>query len=189
MNSVLIVSSSDKGRVFFEEILSHNTYKDLIIANNGIEARKFLNEREFDLCIINTPLSDEFGSDLSMYLIGETMMQVMLIVKSELADELSSKVEKYGVFVIAKPINRQVILNALKFIRVATNRIKGLKSENVQLQKKIEDIRYIDRAKCVLIEYLKMTEIEAHKFIEKQSMDMRITKKEVASRILKTYES
>ena len=47
----------------------------------------------------------------------------------------------------------------------------------------------MDRAKCVLIEYLKMTESEAHRFIEKQAMDMRITKREVAERILKPMRS
>lgn len=66
--------------------------------------------------------------------------------------------------------------------------MKGLKKQNEQLQKKIEDIKFVDRAKCVLIEYLKMSEAEAHRFIEKQAMDLRVTKREIASRILKTYE-
>jgi len=68
-------------------------------------------------------------------------------------------------------------------------RITGLKNENIKLQKKIEDIRLIDRAKCVLIQYLNMTEPQAHRYIEKQAMDMRITRAEVAQGILKTYES
>lgn len=184
----MIVSSSKKGRDVFEELLNPNSYKEITMAGSSSEARRILIDRDFDLCIINAPLSDEFGTDLALSIVNKTMMQVMLIVKSELADEVSEKVEDFGVFVVAKPINRQIFWNALKLIGASHNRIMGLKNENVQLQKKIEDIRFIDRAKCVLIEYLKMTEAEAHKYIEKQAMDMRMTKREVASGILKTYE-
>ena len=64
----------------------------------------------------------------------------------------------------------------------------GLRQENVKLQSKIEEIRLVDRAKCALIQYLSMTEEQAHHFIEKQAMDMRTTKREIAEGILKSYE-
>ena len=64
-----------------------------------------------------------------------------------------------------------------------------LQSKNVQLQNKIDDIKLIDRAKCLLIQFLDVTEPEAHRFIEKQAMDKRITKKEIAEAILKKYGS
>jgi response regulator NasT len=188
LNSVLIVSSSEKTGALFEELLTHNSYKEIITAKNGSEAKRILIERDFDLCIINAPLIDEFGTEFAINIANKTMLQVMMLVKNELADEISAKVENYGIFVISKPINRQVFWSALKLITASHNRMIGLQSENVLLQKRIEDIRYIDRAKCVLIEYLKMTETEAHRFIEKQAMDMRISKREVATAILKTYE-
>ncbi|MGB4438219.1 MAG: ANTAR domain-containing protein, partial [Sedimentibacter sp.] len=54
---------------------------------------------------------------------------------------------------------------------------------------KIEEIRIVTRAKCVLIQYLNMTENQAHRYIEKQAMDMRTTREEISLSILKTYES
>jgi len=51
------------------------------------------------------------------------------------------------------------------------------------------DIRIIDRAKCLLISYLNMSEQEAHRYIEKQAMDMRLTKRMIAEGIIKTYEN
>jgi len=190
LNSVLIVSGSEKSAAALEELLNHESSKEIIIAKNGNEARRILIERNFDLCIINTPLTDEFGTEFALNVAaGRTPLQVLMIVKSELADEVSAKVEDYGVFVISKPINRQIFWSALKLIKASYNRMLGLQNQNELLQKKIEDIRYVDRAKCVLIEYLKMTEAEAHRFIEKQAMDMRITKREVAASILKRYES
>lgn len=188
MNTVLIVSSSEKSYAFFEELLAADSYKEITIAKRGGEARRLLIERDFDLCIINAPLADEFGTELALHLAEKSTAQILLIVKSELADDISAKVEDYGVFVVAKPLNRQIFWNAMKLMTAAYHRIRGLQKQNIQLQKTIEDIRYINRAKCILIEYLKMTEDEAHRYIEKQAMDMRITKKEVATSILKTYE-
>lgn len=188
MNTVLVVSSFEKTRAQFEDLLNLDSYKEIVIAKNGNEAKRILLERNFDLCIINTPLTDEFGTELALNIASKPLPQVMMIVKNELADEVSAKVEDYGVFVVSKPISRQVFWSVLKLIRAAYNKMMGLQNENVLLQKKIEDIRYIDRAKCLLIEYLKMTEAEAHRFIEKQAMDKRITKRELATSILKTYQ-
>ena len=63
-----------------------------------------------------------------------------------------------------------------------------LEDENNKLQKKIEEIRIVDRAKLVLVQVLSMTEPQAHRYIEKQAMDMRQSRTTVAENILKTYE-
>ncbi|HHT83072.1 MAG TPA: ANTAR domain-containing protein [Clostridiales bacterium] len=56
-------------------------------------------------------------------------------------------------------------------------------------QSSMEEKDIVDRAKAVLIKHLSMTEQQAHRFIEKQAMDMRVNKTAVAEGILKTYES
>jgi response regulator NasT len=68
-------------------------------------------------------------------------------------------------------------------------RINAIKNENRMLIQKIEDIRIIDRAKCILISHLSLSEPDAHRYIEKQAMDMRQTRRKVAEEILKTYEN
>lgn len=52
----------------------------------------------------------------------------------------------------------------------------------------LSEIKLVNRAKCVLIEYLRISEKEAHRQIQKRAMDQRITLTEVAMDILKTYE-
>lgn len=189
MESVLIVSSSEKGKIHLKELLTLESYRDIITADNGNEARRILIERDFDLCVINAPLRDEFGAEFAINIANKGISQVMLMIKNDIADEVSAKVEDFGVFVVPKPLNRQFFWSALKLIAAAHNRMLGIQNKNVQLQKKIEDIRIIDRAKCVLIQYLNITEAEAHRYIEKKAMDMRITKREVASNVIKTYGS
>lgn len=53
----------------------------------------------------------------------------------------------------------------------------------------MQEIRIVNRAKWALIENLKMTEADAHRYIEKQAMDRCIAKREVAEEIIKTYKA
>mgnify|MGYP000848838128 FL=1 len=189
MDCILIVSGSEKGRAKLQELLAMDPSSgETIFVRNGKQARLFLIERDCDLCVINAPLSDEFGTDLAVHIAGKGISQVLLIVRNELADEISEKVEKFGVFVIPRPVSPPFFWSAYKLITAAHNRMLTLQSENQQLQNRIEDMKRIDRAKCLLVQFLNITEPEAHRFIEKQAMDRRVTKKEIAGAILKKYE-
>lgn len=155
---------------------------------SGTECRRSLTENDYDLVLINTPLADEFGHELAVHAAESTGAGVVLLVKAELADEVSGKVEDAGVFVVGKPLNRALLFGAVKLALAAHRRMAGLQRQNDVLQQKIEDIRLVDRAKCALIQYCQFTEPEAHKYIEKEAMDRRCTRREVALRILHTYE-
>jgi response regulator NasT len=49
-------------------------------------------------------------------------------------------------------------------------------------------MRLIGRAKCALIQYLDMTEAEAHRHIEKKAMDSQRPRRDIAVNIIKAYE-
>ena len=110
-------------------------------------------------------------------------------MKTDVFYAVTEKVEDYGIITIGKPIDRNYLWNAMKLIQAAQRRMEMVQKEKNKLVKKIEDIQIVNRAKCTLISYLGMSEAEAHKYIEKQAMDMRVTKKEVANKILITYEN
>ena len=59
----------------------------------------------------------------------------------------------------------------------------------MSIEDKMKEIRTVNRAKWLLIDQLKMTEADAHHYIEKQAMDLRLTKKQVAKHILRTYDN
>lgn len=52
----------------------------------------------------------------------------------------------------------------------------------------MDDIKIIYRAKLCLMGYLDMTEEQAHRYIQKQAMDMRISPRQVAENLIRTYE-
>ena len=62
-----------------------------------------------------------------------------------------------------------------------------MEQKTATLEEKMQEIRLVNHAKWVLIEQLKMTEEQAHKYIEKQAMDRCITRRAVAENILSTY--
>lgn len=189
MDSVLVVSGSIKGIDLISELVYSDSKVQVTAAKNSSEARRFISSTDYDLIIINTPLPDEFGDNLAITVTEISASGVILIVKNEIADDISAKVEHYGVLIVSKPIIRQVFTQAKKFALASKNRILSLKSENISLQQKIEEIRLVTRAKLILIQYLHMTESQAHRFIEKQAMDMRTSRLEIAQNILKTYET
>ncbi|NLO99197.1 MAG: ANTAR domain-containing protein [Clostridiaceae bacterium] len=189
MDSALIISFSKKSIEYLTEILEEASVTNITAISTACEARCILKEKEYDLCIINAPLPDEFGDCLAREITEKQTSEVILIVKSELFEEVSDRVEEFGVITIAKPIGKHFFKNALKLAFAIHKRIKAIKCENGKLIQKIEDIRIVDRAKCILISHLSITEPEAHRYIEKQAMDMRQTRRKVAEEILRIYEN
>ena len=113
----------------------------------------------------------ETGVELAMYAAEKYTSGILLTVQNKYADIIAQKVEPYGVLVVGKPIVKAFFNQAVKFAEVTKNRVVSLKEENAHLQLKLEEMKIINRAKCVLIQYLSMSEVQAHKYIEKQAMD------------------
>lgn len=174
MESALIVSYNEKSIAGFTEILRAASIEHIVALSSCGEARRQLLERDFDLVIINAPLRDESGEQLARHIAVKGVSQVILVVPGEHFDAVSAICENDGVLTLAKPINKTIFWSALKLARAAQNRLTRIQAENSQLKQKIEDIRIVDRAKCILISHLNMGEQEAHRHIEKQAMDRQI---------------
>ena len=136
--------------------------------------------------VINTPLTDEFGHELAAHASAGGAGGIMLC-KAEHAEQLGAALEREGVFVMSKPLVRPLFMQALHLVEMTQARMYELIVERDKLRRQLEDLRAVSRAKCLLIERLGWTEEKAHRHIEKQAMDLRISKREVAEEILKTY--
>lgn len=186
---VLVVSSSENSATVFKELLSKFDISSLKITPSGKTARQILIDQDFDLIIINSPIKDETGERFVVEISQNFYGQMILIVKNEHFEEISVKTEDYGVITLAKPINKAIFWSAIKVAKATNARLNLFREKNKKLTRQIDDIKYIDRAKCILISSLNMSEKDAHKYIEKQAMDSRTSKREVAEKILRTYEN
>ncbi len=170
------------------DLLHAQTFSRIATMQNCAEARRELVENQFDLIIVDSPLPDECGDDFAFYAAEQTDSGIILIVDNDILFDISAKVEDAGVFVLPRPVSPEFFYQAVKLLIASRRRVMSLETENQKLQKKIEEIRLVDRAKCILIQYLNMTEAQAHRYIEKQAMDLRQSRLVTAENILKTYE-
>lgn len=188
MENILVVSNSIGTLSIISEMLNSHSFSKIVTIQNAKEAQKEITENEYDLVIIDTPLPDEFGDNFATFASEQSTAEIILLVNNNLLGQVSSAAEKSGVLVLSKPVAPEYFYQSLKVLTANRNRLMQLKDENQKLQKKIAEIKLVDRAKCILIQYLNMTEEQAHKYIEKQAMDMRQSRLVTAENILKTYE-
>ena len=188
MDSVLIASNTNETLGMLSSLLTSQSFSRMVTASSSGEARRNLLESSFELIIIDSPLSDEMGNDFALHSAETTDAGIILIVREDQLYNIGSDLEDSGVFVLPKPISPEFFFQATKLLTASRRRLKKLESENAKLQQKIQEIRLVDRAKCSLIQYLNMTEQQAHRHIEKQAMDLRQNRVVVAENILKMYE-
>lgn len=189
MANALIVSTTEYAAKF-AEILSKCDYDKVLQAHSGTEARRLVSESAYDLVIINSPLIDEFGNDLAIFVAENTAASVLLLTKADISETVEERVEDYGVVVMTKPLSTDYLYMTIRVFSADRHRLDKLMTSNRLLLDKIEELKLVDRAKCLLIMHNGMTEQEAHKYIEKTAMDMQQTKQEVARKIisLKQYD-
>lgn len=187
--AVLIVSASEKFTEAARALLPPTDYWPVETARSTGEARRRMLEGRFDIVLIQTPLRDEFGSRLAMDICRSSGAGVLLLVKKELYDDVYAKVMEQGVMVLPVPASAQTVTQTLRILCAARERLRRMEEKQATVEEKIEEIRLVNRAKWLLIERLGMTESEAHHYIEKQAMDLRISRKEAAENVIRTYEA
>ena len=184
---VLIVSSSDKCFDFFERNIDSSCLTETVFS--GADAQKLLNEKEYDVVIINAPLKDQFGDELAENIVKDTCAGVILLVKSEIFDQVSFSMGKIGVLCLSKPISSQMFTQGISLAFAVRERLKNTARKTESLKEKMEEIKLISRAKLLLITKLSFTEEEAHKYIEKPAMDRCVKRSVIAYDIIKTYNN
>lgn len=186
--SVLAVSTSLKFVETLRTLLPEGRYGPVTVLHDAAAARRALAENSYDLVLINTPLPDEFGTRLALDACESSSAGVLLLVKAEHCPDIEAQVSVHGVLTLAKPTSAQLFAQTLRLLCITRERLRGMEKKAVTLQEKMEEIRLVNRAKWLLIEELKMTEQEAHRYIEKQAMDRCVTRRAVAEQILSTYQ-
>lgn len=187
MESILLVCSTSKSSEILRNLLLEIKPFSISPVFTAKAARQAMDNDVFSLVIINTPLGDEFGHDLALQAL-ESGSGVLLLVRQENTSSIYQEAVSMGIPIVPKPLNHTVFTQSVRLALSLHGQMVGLQKKNEKLQSQLEEMRLIARAKCALIQYVSMTEPQAHRYIEKYAMDMRLSRKEVALTILKTYE-
>ena len=156
--SVLLVSSSPKFNESMLALLPESRFYPVAAVSDVSSARRRLLESKYD------------------------------IVKAEHYPDINGRVSPFGVLVLPKPASSQTVSQSLQLLCGTRERLRRMEQKTASIEEKMEEIRIINRAKLLLMEQLKMTEKEAHRFIEKQAMDRCVTRITIAQSILSTYK-
>jgi response regulator NasT len=161
---------------------------DDVSVSDGVNARQLFETNKYDLVIVSIPLATEVGLELVSFISKKSDAGIIVLVPQKNADEIAKKLSFTSAYILARPVNKFLITQTIRFLLISRETVRQLREENVILENKLHDIKLIDRAKCVLIEYLRISETEAHRQIQKRAMDQRISLVSVAQDILRTYE-
>lgn len=183
-----MIVSSEKGQRSLVQLLTANFVgAKLTSAASGNEARRIMLKQDFQLIIINAPLTDEIGQDLAMTAAHQSSASVLLLIRGDSLNLLQPNLEDFGIIVLEKPLNRLTFEQTLTLVQITTQRLSKLQAENRKLERKLDELRLVSRAKCLLIAHRGMSEEEAHAHIERLAMDRRETKQAIAEAIIQEH--
>lgn len=183
---VLVVSSRDQFDSYIADTMPSGMNMTADIKRNASAARRLLLEREYDIIIINMPLSDETGIELALDTVNTC--QVLLVTPKEIFDEVLDRVTDYGVIVMPDGSNVHRMEKILRYLIAESNKIKKLQKQIVDVQDKMDQMRLVNKAKFMLVEEKHVSEDEAHRIIGKLAMDNGISRGKAAQMIIDDLE-
>ena len=143
-----------------------------------------------DILIIKLPLEDEAGIEQILDMVAKSSrLQAILMVRRDAYEQISYRCRSLPIFVLSLPAQVQIMAEAVRFMMAAGRRMADSDEEVMRLRRKLSEIGYITRAKCLLIQYRAMSEEEAHYYLEREAMDRCVSKKEIALEIIDSAEA
>ncbi len=182
-HSVLLVSRDSKIVSQISTFLVPPLF-DLTTTSDFNEARRLATERTFNIIIADS--GDGYDTDFAIN-ISDSYSTVLLLVPNEHFDEISYRVEGYGILTITKPFEPFYFYNMIKIAIAVQYKVQVLSSQTTKLKVKMEEIKQVNRAKMLLMQNMNMSEQEAHRYIEKEAMDRGMKKTAISEEIIKTY--
>ena len=183
-HDILIISSSEKMAESVARALSDGRYRVVEVRKNAASAKRELNERTYDVAIINMPLTDEPGTELAIDISERYSTGVIIIASSEISEDVAEKVTDFGIIVISKPATKRAVSRSVRLVCALQDKLSGAVKQVQTLEEKMEEIRVVNRAKWRLIDEQGMSEDDAHRYIGKLAMDRCVSRREIAEEIL-----
>ena len=182
-HSVLLVSRDNKIISQISAFLVQPLF-DLTTTSDFNEARRLVTVRTFNIIIADS--GDGYDTDFAIN-VADSYSTILLLVPNEHFDEISYRVEGYGILTITKPFEPFYFYNMMKIAIAVQYRVQILSSQTIKLKVKMEEIKQVNRAKMLLMQQLKMSEAEAHHYLEKEAMNRGLKRISLAEEIIRMY--
>jgi len=152
-------------------------------AADGEEAVRLAIELVPDLMIMDIKMPKLDGISAAEK-ISELKIPVVLLTAFSQADLVKRAADAGAMAYVTKPFKPSDLLPAIQIALSRSEELFALETEIVDLNERLETRKLMDRAKGLLQSKMKLSEPEAFRWIQKASMDRRLSMSQVAKAVL-----
>jgi response regulator NasT len=186
--TVIVAEDESLIRMDIVETLRENGFNVIAEASDGEQAVALVTEHTPDLLVMDIKMPNMDGITAAEKLASTKTPIVLLTAFSQ--KELVDRASEAGAMAyVVKPFTPNDLLPAIEIALSRHAQITALEAEISDLNERFETRKLVDRAKGLLNEKMNLTEPEAFRWIQKASMDRRLTMQEVAVTVIEQLGS
>lgn len=176
-------------RMYIREILESNGYEVVGEAEDGMDAVMICREKKPDFVIMDINMPVMSGLEATEIINEEKLTGFVIALTAYRDREIAEKAIAMDIMgYVVKPVDEDTLIPAIRIAEHKYQQMKEIEEEVNKTRQMLNNQKYIDRAKGVLMERRNLTEKEAYAYIRKLAMDKRMSMTDVAKMFLKVYE-
>ena len=180
---VVVAEDESLIRMDIVETLKEYGYDVVGEAGDGNRAVELATELKPDLIVMDIKMPNLDGLSAAEKIAQLKIPVVLLTAFSQ--QELVARAAEVGAMAfLVKPFTPQDLMPAIEIALSRHQQLIALETEVSDLGERLETRKLVERAKSVLSEKMKLTEPEAFRWIQKASMDRRLSMADVARTVL-----
>ncbi|MDH4397351.1 MAG: hypothetical protein RL402_202 [Actinomycetota bacterium] len=184
-DALRVVVVEDEGLIRMDVVatLQEAGYEVVGEGADGEEAIKLATELEPDLVVMDIKMPKLDGISAAEK-IGELKIPVVLLTAFSQSDLVARAAEAGAMAYVTKPFKPTDLLPAIQIALSRHEELVSLEAEIADLSDRLETRKLMDRAKGLLQSKMKLSEPESFRWIQKASMDRRLTMAQVAKAVI-----
>jgi len=180
----LIADDESVIRMDVREMLTEAGHQVVAEAATGDEAVAKARSERPDIAIVDIKMPGMDGIEAARVMIEEEICPVVLLTAYD-DPELVARAKEAGVFgYVTKPFEERDLFPAIEIARSRYEEIRGLRQQVSSLEEAIATRKVVEQAKGILMEQHGLTEREAHRRIQQESMNRRKSMREIAEAVI-----
>ena len=181
---VVIAEDEALIRMDLAEMLEEEGYAVVGQAGDGETAVKLAAEHRPDLVILDVKMPVLDGISAAERIGAEKIAPVLMLTAFSQRELVERARDAGAMAYLVKPFSKADLVPAIEMATSRYEQLRALETEVADLAQRFETRKLIDRAKGLLQTQLGLTEPEAFRWVQKTSMDRRLTMREVAQAVI-----
>lgn len=153
-------------------------------ASNGEEALALAREFKPDVVVMDVKMPVMDGITAAEHIAKERLAPVVLLTAFSQTELVERARDAGAMAYVVKPFTPADLLPAVEIAASRFVEIRALENEIADINERMETRKTVERAKGILMEKMQLNEPEAFRWIQKTSMDRRLTMREVAEAVI-----